>query len=400
MTKNEFLNQLRARLSNLNAQEREKSVAYYAEMIDERMEEGMREEEAVASMEDVGVIASRIAAEHPAQPRKKFPGWAIALCVTAGVLVLCVLGASVLAVTLGLRTFTHQTSQQMAVSNNGQMEQSQDTASTQNPQDNALAAQLSGSGTAQDPVLVDTADVQTISIDWQMGEVDVKVWNGDTIRVREEGRSDLMQYQMQTTLQDGVLEIAYVQEENKQTVLDILSGIATSIFDDDMGKKLVVELPYTAALEMLEINCDMGKVDVEMEKAAAALQLGTIQINCDMADVEVEAPCSTLVVDNAAGDVDVSGQISDAAVTCDMGNIDFLVSQVLHSAQLTADMGNVEISVPYGVGVTLDAAADMGNVRVQARDTVQQNGVYILGDGACQIKAATSMGNVELEIDD
>ena len=395
MTKNEFLNQLRARLAHLNPQEREKSVAYYAEMIDERMEEGMSEAEAVASMEDVGVIAARIAAEHPVQPKKKFPGWAIALCVMAGVLVLCVLGAGILTVTLGVRSFTQQTSQQASISQN--QEQLQSPVPTQG---NASATQLTGSGTATDPMLVNAADVQAISVEWEMGEVEIKVCNGETIRVREEGRSNLMQYPMQMSLQDGQLLITYANEQQQQSVADILAQLAVGLFDDDMGKKLVVEIPYTAVLETVDINCNMGSVEVETQEDGAAVQLGTLTVNCEMGDVEIDALCDVLVVDSAAGNIDISGQITNATATCAMGEIDLSIARTLQKAVLSADMGNVEISVPYGLGVTLDAAATMGNVRVQSRDAVQQNGAYILGDGACQIQATASMGNIELEIDD
>lgn len=54
MQKTEFLDRLRAALADLPAEELEKTLGYYAEMIEDRMEDGMDEEAAVAAMGDPG----------------------------------------------------------------------------------------------------------------------------------------------------------------------------------------------------------------------------------------------------------------------------------------------------------------------------------------------------------
>ena len=53
MTKREFLKALWSSLSQLPKEDVERTIDYYNEMIDERMENGMTEEEAVA---DVGSV--------------------------------------------------------------------------------------------------------------------------------------------------------------------------------------------------------------------------------------------------------------------------------------------------------------------------------------------------------
>ena len=79
MTRGEFLNSLYHRLGSLDREQAEQHLTYYAEMLMDRMEEGMSEEEAVASMEDVETIASRIlqdegCAEAPRAPEApRFP---------------------------------------------------------------------------------------------------------------------------------------------------------------------------------------------------------------------------------------------------------------------------------------------------------------------------------------
>lgn len=60
MTKHEFLKRLSRALGRMKRDEREKSLAFYREMIDDRIESGLTEEEAVAQMEPIDDIAAGI----------------------------------------------------------------------------------------------------------------------------------------------------------------------------------------------------------------------------------------------------------------------------------------------------------------------------------------------------
>lgn len=94
MDRYEFLNELKIKISQLPEIEIEKHLAYYEEMIEDRIEDGMTEEEAVASLEDVSVIAERILQETPivtlvktkVKPKK---GW------TATAIVLAIIGSPI-----------------------------------------------------------------------------------------------------------------------------------------------------------------------------------------------------------------------------------------------------------------------------------------------------------------
>ena len=63
MNKTEFSDALRRALGKLPSYEVEQSIAFYEEMIADRMEDGMREEEAVAALGPVEAIAAQIIAE-------------------------------------------------------------------------------------------------------------------------------------------------------------------------------------------------------------------------------------------------------------------------------------------------------------------------------------------------
>ena len=68
MKKQEFLYQLKGKLWALSEEERKSSLEYYTEMIDDRMEDGLSEEEAVAAIGTLDEIVEQILDETPRPP--------------------------------------------------------------------------------------------------------------------------------------------------------------------------------------------------------------------------------------------------------------------------------------------------------------------------------------------
>jgi len=65
MTKLNFLIALNEKLSGLPREEAEERLRFYSEMIEDRMEEGLTEEEAVAAVGYIVEIAAHITADLP-----------------------------------------------------------------------------------------------------------------------------------------------------------------------------------------------------------------------------------------------------------------------------------------------------------------------------------------------
>ena len=87
MTKEEFINELRNKLVGLPKEELENRLNYYEEMIEDRMDEGKTEEEAVAEIGNVDDIAKQITDETPlitlvkeqTKPKRRLKVWEIVL---------------------------------------------------------------------------------------------------------------------------------------------------------------------------------------------------------------------------------------------------------------------------------------------------------------------------------
>ena len=89
MNKQEFLSELRKNLSGLPEDDIEERLTFYSEMLDDRMEDGLTEEEAVNDIGTVDELTAQIIADIPLTklvkeritPKKKLSVWAIILIV-------------------------------------------------------------------------------------------------------------------------------------------------------------------------------------------------------------------------------------------------------------------------------------------------------------------------------
>ncbi len=102
MNKQEFMEKLRAELSGLPQQEVEERLAFYSEMLDDRTEEGMTEEEAVCAIGSVEEIAAQIISDIPLakiakesmKPKRRMRAWEIVLLAAGSPLWLALLLAA------------------------------------------------------------------------------------------------------------------------------------------------------------------------------------------------------------------------------------------------------------------------------------------------------------------
>ncbi len=107
MKRTEFFTELKRRLSGLPQEDIDRSLEYYGEMLDDRMEEGIAEEAAVAALGSMEEITEQILSEvpltklvgHSLKPKTPLRGWTVALLIigfplwlplllTAGILLL------------------------------------------------------------------------------------------------------------------------------------------------------------------------------------------------------------------------------------------------------------------------------------------------------------------------
>lgn len=109
MNKREFLAQLKKALSGLPQEDIDERLTFYSEMIDDQMEEGLSEDDAVAAVGAVDEIAAQVVADTPLakiakeriKPARKLHAWEI-LLLALGAPIWLSLGIAAAAVILSL----------------------------------------------------------------------------------------------------------------------------------------------------------------------------------------------------------------------------------------------------------------------------------------------------------
>ena len=89
MTKQEFLSELQTRLSGLPQSDLDERLGFYGEMIDDRMEDGLSEEDAVAAIGSIDEVVSQVLADYPlakivkekVKPKRTLRAWEIVLLI-------------------------------------------------------------------------------------------------------------------------------------------------------------------------------------------------------------------------------------------------------------------------------------------------------------------------------
>lgn len=89
MNKQEFLEQLRRGISGLPQEDIEERLTFYSEMIDDRIEEGLSENEAVSEIGSVDTVISQILEDTPLvklvkqkiRPKKRISAWEIVFLI-------------------------------------------------------------------------------------------------------------------------------------------------------------------------------------------------------------------------------------------------------------------------------------------------------------------------------
>lgn len=94
MNKQEFLDKLRSGLSGLPKEDVEERLTFYSEMIDDRTEEGLSEEEAVLEVGSVDEIVTQVISDIPlaklakerVKPKRELKSWEIVLLIIGAII--------------------------------------------------------------------------------------------------------------------------------------------------------------------------------------------------------------------------------------------------------------------------------------------------------------------------
>ena len=423
MTRAQFLNELYRRLGALTREQAEQHLTYYAEMLADRMEEGMSEEEAVASMEDVETIAGRILQEETVQPpqypethvaEKKSPEikemasfnwrrparialWALALLMAGGMI--------------------------FKISAQKSFSKFEDYGATKEPVEEVTPIERVDSGISIGPdgiqvggisigpdgiflngeemddddwsevnwagdytvwgeeVRIPIGEIEKIEVEWLAGNVEIFAGDSEFVfreaSTRELDQKDQMTYQVK----DETLKIKFWgdkhtrnnrEDNSKLLILTIPSGLLDKLNVDTVSADVSLN---SLEVNKLEVDTVSGNV---MLSGLSALELDVQTVSGDIADI-YQLNAQEIEAETASGDIHLE-----------------LTHSTPSEVKLTTISGDAMLDLLETMGFSLEFKTISGDLNTGEFQLSIHDKKYVSGDGSCEIEVETTSGDLML----
>ena len=356
MTRVEFLTELDRRLSALTKEQADEYLTYYAEILADRMEDGMSEDEAVASLEAPSVIADRILGTVYTTPKKKFSDgkWlsvtALAICAIAVVAL-----AGLAAVSLPVFSFRDHVSN-MVVTEEVIVDTPLVTVDEQN-------------------FRMDTDGITALDISWISGNINFEFWNGGDIEVFGYGADS-----MTCVTSGNPLYINYDRSVNA-----------------DGSSDLLICLPHSfaqAQLDSLRINTTSADVYL-YDFVIRDLAITTIS-----GMVDAYGCFDKVSISSTSGDITLHGSAVDVTVNSISGYVYLTCDHRLHTLQADTVSADLSVILPIDLGFELEFSSVSGFFSSGSLDAYEEKQFSRShGDRAASIMLHSTSGNAFLELE-
>ena len=445
MTRKEFLNDLYRHLYGLTQDQAEQHLTYYAEMLADRIEEGMTEDEAVASMEDVETIARRVMEEEglpytPPEDRPVTPPqypdasrlqggggtkgyqvpkkWSTRKIIQTALWAVAAI-ALVSAVGRWAWRTAYPRSYASAPTDYVTEAVAPDTPIWEYADYYEEAPYAEGGyeyGGGSSITLINA--IERIDIQWAAGTVYIQSWNSDEIEVREYAHSELSsRTAMYCQEEDGTLTIRYRDGLSLGGVKD--DKWLTVLIPDGMVGELKIETTSADVrlngleTEMLTVSTASGGIQstecytqtAELSSISGYVNLygglyaDSLDLTTTSGDISGDVTCGIIGVSTISGDISLYGTGSTDEIRMNTTSGDIWCSvddPSIQSISVNSTSGDVSLSLPYDMGFTLEYDTISGDFPNSYFEMSQQNGKYVFNGGGCEIEVDTGSGDLNI----
>lgn len=446
MTRREYLNELYHRLGgSMPQEEAEQHLTYYAEMLADRMEEGMSEEEAVSSMEDVETVAGRILQDRAesggappncpdpparqaspsgsgdafngsgaAAPKKK-RRWILPVAITAAAVIAALGLRSAVGAIFGLRygvTINDEgiyVGDSIAVDSNGirvggleigpdgiRMGGASEAENEVTVVDEGIIEEavmgggdsLTFVGVNQSMYSLDPAGISKISVEWKGGTVNVETIDDGNEMIRLEENSDYEMNddtRMHYEIDGDELKISFAKKDKKL---------------GDKSKWLYLGIPRTVLEKLTELDIETVSADVY-----------ATQVSVPNGELSVETVSGGVYCENQDGFTRELSLKSVSGEICYYGSTEKLemhsTSGEIYYGDGDDSLREVEVGSVSGdvylylrdAGFSLAFETTSGSLYSTPSLTSYKDGHYVYGDPSCEIEVETVSGDLSIGFD-
>lgn len=410
MTKETYFQMLRKRLKKLPDDDREKILAFYREIVEDKIESGIPEEQALADLGDVQQLVQKILSENPNRRPAGTKPFLVALGVT--VLVLCLLsGVFYASFLLPGRWEEHSYSSNLKVSSEIPV------PSSGKPEQ--IPSQPAGTAAPSTPGVKETkeftiplADVRELKLDVQNKQIYLEATEGTEFRIQYETDET----QIYTMLQEKPGE----HEVKNQ---DLSRNIA---YDEDREMyRMTVQVPkeyagklkvetgngYVTARELQnleELDCESVNAEINLEKISArevsvetsngrvsmeTVQAGTkLDVETKNGEIELQT-CTADTVEVETNNGQISLQSVEAPVKTEVQTSNgMIIFTSLHSPDISLKTSN------GAIGGSIQGKKN--DYRIQTNKTLGSNNLENKNGGTKKLRVETRIGAVDVTFEE
>ena len=413
MTRAQFLNDLYRRLGSLSREQAEQHLTYYAEMLADRMEEGMSEEEAVASMEDLDTIVQRILqdegvrtperpdpAEASPPPEGKKPGlnwrrlagialWAAAIAIAVSALWNRFVPREALPEPEPDTGFHIDASGIQVDGGDGGSEWMLDSSAWEQIDRSGYRFQ----GTAYE---LPAEGISEVKVEWTAGQVEVQCSQGDVIHFQELATEELTdKIRMVYEVDDGTLTIRIWPEgwvrtsAQKALLVQVPDQLLATLDVETTSANVRISGSYVQEVEVSTTSGNVELTGVDTAELSVSTTSGNVSGDAAVLQAEVETTSGDVSLHTARGE---SIQLGSTSGDLCLSVADPAVSEI----ELDTVSGDVSLELPAGLGFTLTFDTVSGDLNTGSHSLIMRDGRYLSGSGGCEIEVDTTSGDLSL----
>lgn len=237
--------------------------------------------------------------------------------------------------------------------------------------------------TAGDATLPESASVQEIAVRWVAGSVDIRMYDGDTIRFSETASRALSDHEiMRYRYKDGTLTLQFCK-----------SAGGLSLFTNMPEKSLELWIPARLALRKLSV--DAVSSDVTLRGQGAYIRgLSLESVSGGLTTEAVVA--DELDLDTVSGSIRMDGAFGKIDAESVSGSLFFALPATPNVLDAESISGSIHVVVSGQDGFTADFDTVSGSLQCAFADSLQKKKA-VYSDGAAAFRFETVSGSVTIE---
>lgn len=222
---------------------------------------------------------------------------------------------------------------------------------------------LYSAGSAEIPA----SDIDSISVEWLSGNIDVEYYDGETISFSEPEQSN-RDYKLRYLVADNELKIKYCK-----------SGINS---DAKINKNLTIKIPNGLSLDGLDISA------VSSNTVVNGLTVNSVDFETVSGDITANGSFSEIDCEGVSGNIIITDNISPVSVDSSTVSGDFKITVPADISGFTIDYDTVSGTITGG---DFNVGGSSGLLVTGDKD-----GSRVYGDGSAEFDFESVSGNFEI----